>query len=111
MQALFVITMLVFPTIKVSEKTPKKRGESYGSQAAPLIAMSIDTYKTRFARKGIGWEIAREVAMKHIEWAEANEGMTDEVSEIYGIAEGSGQDVKDIAVINTRYEMLHFPKE
>lgn len=111
MQTLFVITMLVFPTIKISEKTPKKRGESYGSQAAPLISMSIDTYKSRFARSGIRWEIAQEVAMKHLEWAEANEGMKDEVSEIYAIAEASNQDVKDIAVINTRYEMLHFPKE
>lgn len=103
--------MLVFPTIEISEKTPKKRGESYGSQASPLISMSIDTYRSRFARAGIVWEIAQEVAMKHLEWAEANEGMSDEVAEIEGIAAGAGQDIRDIAVLNCRYEMLHFPKE
>ena len=103
--------MLVFPTIKISENTPFKRGESYGSQAALLISVAVETYKTRYARAGIDWEIARAVSMKHLDWAETNEGLIEEVEELRGIAAGSGMDVGEIAALNTRYELLHFPKE
>ena len=103
--------MLVFPTITISEKTPFKRGESYGSQASPLVSMCIDTYKTRFARAGLKWEIAQEVAMRYLKWAEENENMPDMVEEIKGIAAGAGRDIMDIAAINCAYELLHFPNE
>lgn len=103
--------MLVFPTITISENSPYKRGLSYGSQAAPLISMCINTYKAKTARARIKWEIAQEVAMRHLKWAEDNENLPEMVEEIRGIAEGSGNDIRDIAVLNCIYELLHFPKE
>ena len=103
--------MLVFPTITISENTPFKRGESYGRKASLLISMSIDTYKSKLARAGLSWEIAQEVAMRHLDWASENEGMPDMIEEIRGISEGAGKDIRDIAVLNCVYELLHFPKE
>ena len=103
--------MLVFPTITISEDSPFKRGESYGAQASPLIGMAINTYKAHTARAGIGWEIAQEVAMRHLTWVEENENLPEMVEEINGIATGSGNDIRDIAVLNCIYELLHFPNE
>ena len=103
--------MLVFPTIKISEDSPFKRGESYGSQASMLISMCVNTYKASLARAGIKWEIAQEVAMRYLKWAEEEENMPDMVEEIRGIAQGSGKDLMDIAVLNCAYELSHFPKE
>ncbi|MBO4235943.1 MAG: hypothetical protein J5928_05865 [Firmicutes bacterium] len=103
--------MLIFPTIKISEDTPFKRGESYGSQAAYYIGVCINTYKTALARADVKWEIAQGVAMRYLKWTEESENMPDMVDEIKGIASGSGMDLMDIAVINCAYELLHFPKE
>lgn len=103
--------MLVFPVIEISGSTPFKRGESYGRNASPLISMCINTYKSKVARAGISWEIAQEVSMRHLKWVEENENLPEMVEEIKGIAEGSGNDLRDIAVINCIYELLHFPKE
>ena len=103
--------MLVFPTITISEDSPFKRGRSYGEKAAPLISMCINTYKVKTARAGIGWEIAQEVAMRHLKWVDETENLPEAVEEIRGIAEGSGNDIRDIAVLNCIYELLHFPNE
>lgn len=103
--------MIIFPLIKISEDTPFKRGESYGNQASLLISLCIETYRTVMARAGIIWEDARLIAMEHVKWAEEKEGLAEQAEEIKGIAYGSGQDIRDIAIINSRYELLHFPQE
>lgn len=103
--------MLVFPVIKIKGKTPYERGESYGSQAAPLISLCIETYKSKLLRQGTDWATAQIVAMKYLAWAGEKEGMNAQVEEISGIAIGSGHPVEDIAVLNSRYELLHCPGE
>jgi isopenicillin-N N-acyltransferase-like protein len=81
-----------------------ERSVAYGVAAKEEITRTIDGYKKAFALRGISWDHATQIA----------QGFVDDVvvwrpelmTEIEGIASGSGHSVNDIFTINCRTEVL-----
>ena len=99
-----------FKLICVSARDWSARGEQYGEQAAPEIRMCVETYKEHLSRmKGLEWRDAREEAMRYLPIVTT--ALPGETGMLRGVARSSGVDFEDIMVLNTRYEILHYPKK
>lgn len=84
-------------------------GVLYGEQARKEIALCIGMYKEHLLKiKDMTWADARGEAMKYLPFTSAVFPWETEM--IRGIASGAGTDFEDIMVLNTRYEILHYPK-
>ncbi|HUF81856.1 MAG TPA: C45 family peptidase [Burkholderiales bacterium] len=83
--------------------TPSERGESYGKQAAPLVARAIAMYRREFARMGIEWDEALRLARLFMPSIEAYDAAL--ALEIEAIAMGAGESVEAIVVLNARTEL------
>ena len=102
--------MKEFKLIRVSAPDGFGRGEQYGEQAAREIRMCVETYKEHLSNmKGLDWPGAREEAERYLPLATA--ALPMETDMLRGVARGSGVDFEDIMVLNTRYEILHYPKK
>ena len=95
----------MFPIVQTSgEASAYDRGVAYGRAAAPQVAHSLATYARLFAFCGIAWHDARAMAMHYLPVIEALDDSL--VSELQGIAEGSGQPLDAILALNCRTEIL-----
>ncbi|HLU82290.1 MAG TPA: C45 family peptidase [Trueperaceae bacterium] len=85
--------------------SPRQLGISHGRQAADLIEASVRTYQDRFrAEAGLSWDRALELS-RSIGQA-IGDYDADLFTEMEGIAEGSGQELGAIVVINSRTEIM-----
>ncbi|PRB43745.1 acyl-coenzyme A--6-aminopenicillanic-acid-acyltransferase form [Arthrobacter sp. MYb23] len=85
---------------------PLERGRQYGSAAADLITKAIDFYTEAFQQQtGLTWDQLRGRAERWM--GLCTETAPDLVTEMRGIAEGSGRDVLDIMVLNLRGEIIY----
>ncbi len=95
----------MFPIVQVTGlPTAHARGVAYGRAARVQIAHSLATYAPLFAYCGIAWRDALAQAMRYLPVIEALDD--DLVSELEGIAEGSGQPLDAILALNCRTEIL-----
>jgi isopenicillin-N N-acyltransferase-like protein len=93
------------PVIEVSGRDARERGRSYGEQAKPQIAKSIEYYRRSFRRStGLDWEQVLEFVPAWDQLIESYlPGITEEVR---GIAEGSGYRLEEIQALNGRGELV-----
>ncbi len=93
----------MFPIIEVAG-SPFERGRTHGSLARERIDRSIATYARLFAYCGIDWPRAQRRAAGYRETIGAI--APDLMTEIEGIAAGSGRGVDEILALNARTEIL-----
>ena len=95
----------MFPCIDtLSAESAHERGQIYGQQAKGRIQHSVVTYARLFAACGIDWASACERAMRFepvIEQVDA-----DLMTELRGMAQGSGQSLGSLMALNCRTEIL-----
>ena len=97
-----------FKFVRVSAPDAFGRGKEYGEQAREEVGLCVETYKEHLSRlKGLDWQQAREEAGKYLPLVEA--ALPWETDMLRGVAVGSGADFEDVMVLNTRYEILHYP--
>lgn len=102
--------MSQFRMIKISAGIPEERGVQYGSQAAELIKICIETYQKRFLdTRNLSWSKVQKYAMDHVPYVK--EAMPELLKEVEGIAQGAGVSFEDIMALNCRYEILHYPHQ
>jgi isopenicillin-N N-acyltransferase-like protein len=98
----------MFPILHVTGD-PHARGVQYGTQAADQIRHSIASYARLFAyRHGRDWTAVQTVALAYVPLLEAH--TPDLLTEIRGIAEGSGRTLSEIVALNARTELLAGPR-
>lgn len=95
--------------IYIRSADPFERGRQHGSQVVERIHSICKNYMDSFAAKGYTWEEAKEMAMEY--YPLLKEQMPDLLMEAEGIATGAGIDLATVLVLNTRYELLKFPKK
>ena len=96
--------MTGFPRIRVSGD-PATRSRQYGRLAAEQIGAVRAGYARAFAAKGVAWTEAVAQARGYLPTIEQH--LPGLLTEIAGIAEGSGSSFEDILTINCRTEILH----
>lgn len=96
-----------FPHIVVSGD-PFERGRQHGVQAKDRLARSVEIYRRRAARLGLGWAQATAFARGFLPAIERH--LPEALAEMAGIADGSGADLDDILVVNSRYELLRLAR-
>ena len=92
-----------FRRIRVSGNT-RERSRQYGVAAAEEIHRTKAGYEQVFAQKGISWQQAVQLSKGFVDDVVA--WRPDLMTEIEGIAEGSGLTTDDIFTINCRTEIL-----
>lgn len=94
------------PVIHLSGSA-RDRGVAHGRQLKDRIEHNLNVYFERFEREvGVSRRDARAMAEK---WAEAIWRFNpDYFTEMEGVAVGSGFDLRDIAALNVRYEILYY---
>ncbi|WP_122089792.1 C45 family autoproteolytic acyltransferase/hydolase [Halalkalicoccus subterraneus] len=85
--------------------TPYERGVTHGTEFADEIATNVEIYLDIFEYKGTDEDTVYEQAEEFIPLIEEeNEEYSEEMR---GVAEGSGLSLKDITVLNARYEVMY----
>jgi isopenicillin-N N-acyltransferase-like protein len=98
-----------FKLVKISAPGAFGRGAQYGEQSAGEIARCVDMYKEHLTLlRGITWDDARDAAMRYLPFVQ--NALPFETETLRGISAGSGACFEDVMVLNTRYEILHYPK-
>lgn len=98
-----------FKLVRVAAPDGYRCGIAYGREAAAEVRLCVETYRGHLANtRGLTWTEARDEAMAHLPLVEA--ALPFETDMLKGVAEGSGVDFEDIMVLNTRYEILHYPR-
>lgn len=96
------------PTLRTIEITgnPTERGQQYGQQAADLIERARAHYGEVFEREaGMAWPEVREYVMQ---WQPLLDRLAPTlVEELRGIADGAGQDYRDLLALNVRGEFVY----
>jgi isopenicillin-N N-acyltransferase-like protein len=100
--------MTALPVIDVAGNAAQ-RGESYGRQAAGLIALAVEHYRRDFAAKGVDWAEAGVIARRFRAQIDAFDGELAE--ELSAIASGAGVPVEDILLLNARTEVLFWREQ
>jgi isopenicillin-N N-acyltransferase-like protein len=97
---------MALPVVRLTG-SPRDRGVTHGQQLKDRIAHNLDVYYTRFEREvGLSKKSARALAEK---WAEAIFRQNPTYfAEMEGVAVGSQFDLRDIAALNVRYEILYY---
>ena len=96
-----------FRHIKIKSWDPYERGIQYGRQASDLIEQALKGYKRHFNKTiGIKWEDIVKKSDLYIPYTERF--YPNELSEMRGIASGSGFSAEEIMALNCRYEILKF---
>ena len=95
--------------IFVSSPDPFERGLQHGKQASEEIKQVIAGYQQLFLKEmGYSWGEVVELAKGFTAYLTGK--MDDLLEEAKGIAQGAGVPFEEIMVLNTRYELLKFPK-
>lgn len=98
-----------FKLIRVPAAGAFEQGEAYGAQARHEIGLCLEMYREHFAMlRSLKWSDAAAEAQKYLPLTEA--ALPYETEMLRGTAAGAGVSFEDIMVLNTRYEMLHYPK-
>lgn len=85
---------------------PLERGRRYGYAAGDLISQSIGFYTEALAQQtGLSWNQLRGKAKQWMDLCSS--AAPDLMTEVEGVAQGSGQDVLDIMVLNVRGEIIY----
>jgi isopenicillin-N N-acyltransferase like protein len=92
----------MFPILDLSGNA-FERGYAYGVQARTRIAGSIRNYAALFAKCGIDWRQAQDLAS---DYRDIVIGCGEVYDEIDGIAAGSGCRIDEILALNCRTELL-----
>lgn len=101
--------MKEFKFVRLTAADSFGRGREYGAQAGDEIRLCVGTYKVHLSlQQGFDWKEARDEAMRYLPLVSA--ALPEETEMLRGISEGSKVDFEDIMVLNTRYEILHYPK-
>ena len=86
---------------------PFDKGFAHGSLCRAQVLCSLDTYRAKFARKGVrpfSWDDARAAARS---FAPALSGeFAPYAEEMRGIAAGAGVSFEDVLALNLRSEIL-----
>ena len=102
--------MKKFHYVDIKTELPFDQGVEYGRQAKALIKAGIEHYHRRFTQaSGMSMDAVYTYAMSYLPVVEAL--TPDEADEAKGIAQGAGVDIRDIMMLNCRYEITKFPKE
>jgi len=80
------------------------RGVQVGQATKKQIAHSISVYQQTFEVCDIPWHKAREMASRYHKLVESS--YPELISELKGIAQGSGYDIDDLFTLNCRTEIL-----
>jgi len=84
---------------------PRERGLAHGERFADEIEANVETYVERFAREGVDGATVRERAEEFVPVIEeANPAYAEEMR---AVAEGSGVPLRDVAMLNVRYEVIY----
>ena len=86
--------------------TPDERGKQYGEQASDLIAEAVEYYQEAFFKQvGMTWEgVCDYVA----QWYPLIDSVCPELlTELRGIAAGSGRGINEILALNVRGEFIY----
>lgn len=98
-----------FKLIRVPAAGAFEQGEAYGAQAGHEIRLCIEMYREHFAMlRTLKWSDVSAEARKYLPLTEA--ALPYETLMLRGVAAGAGVSFEDIMVLNTRYEILHYPK-
>ena len=101
--------MKEYKFVRVGAHDSYGRGVEYGRQARDEVHKCIATYREHMENhKGIDWETAKVEAMAHLPLVEA--ALPPETAMLRGVSEGAGVSFEDIMILNTRYEILHYPR-
>jgi isopenicillin-N N-acyltransferase-like protein len=93
-----------FPVITL-RGGPYERGVQHGNQAGEQVGIAVDTYLRAFRRDaGLDRDAVRRAAGQFIPGIERFD--RDLLTELRGVADGSGQTLEDIVAINARNELL-----
>lgn len=98
---------MAFPLIDIAGP-PAERGRQYGEKAKLYIEKAISVYKAAYARRGVDWAQAIEIAHAIMPRIQKTEGRL--FGEVEGIAQGSGRSVGEILALNARTEILYYNK-
>ena len=80
------------------------RGVAHGEELRGDIRHNVDVYLSRFHKLGFD---ADSVLMEAGKWIEHLDRLdADFTTEMRGVAEGSGSDLREITMLNVRYEMI-----
>jgi isopenicillin-N N-acyltransferase like protein len=97
---------MTLPVVRLSGSA-RDRGVTHGRELKDRVDHNLAVYYERFEREvGVSKRDARALAEK---WAEAIWRFNpDYFTEMEGVAVGSGHDLRDITVLNVRYEILYY---
>ncbi|SMO82849.1 C45 family autoproteolytic acyltransferase/hydolase [Halorubrum cibi] len=85
--------------------TPRERGIEHGEHFADEVAANVETYRERFSHEGVDVDALREQAAEYVEYIDRES--PDYAAEMRGVAEGSGVDLADVAMLNVRWEVIY----
>lgn len=97
--------MQALPLIRLSGG-PTDRGIQHGRMASGQIAMALDQYREEFARRGVSWKEAQELATEFL--THMRDYDAELVVELEGIAQGARQSLAAITIINARTELMYW---
>lgn len=97
------MTFTPFPQIRVSGE-PADRGLQYGVQAHAQIHAGREGYERNFHRSGIRWAKAVGYARRYAD--SIADAFPQLISELEGIAAGSGLEFDDVLAMNCRTEIM-----
>lgn len=104
-EALELIAAQQLPLIRIASDDPVERGRQYGSQAASLIAQTLEFYADYFQHfTGLPWSSVRKLAARFKDPVVAYD--REIFDEMIGIAEGASLPAEDVLAINARTEIL-----
>lgn len=96
------------PSIRTIELTgdARERGMQYGAAAADLIELALAYYEEAFAQQaGLDWESVRQQAAGWL--PQCKKAAPEIMTELEGIASGSGRDLLDLMALNVRGEIIY----
>lgn len=98
-----------FKLIRVPAAGAFEQGEAYGAQARHEIKLCVEMYREHFAMlRTLKWSDVTAEAQKYLPLTEA--ALPYETEMLRGTAAGAGVSFEDIMALNTRYEILHYPR-
>ena len=101
--------MARYKEVFVKSSDPFERGVQHGSHVKDEILAVIEGYKELFSKgQGYTWGELKDIAGKYVQFLSGD--MDDLLQEAKGIAEGAGVEFAEVMILNTRYELLKFPK-
>lgn len=85
--------------------SPYERGRAHGERFADAVASNVEIYRQRFAHEGLDLDRVEKQAETYVETiADSNAAY---VEEMRGIADGSDVPLRDVSMLNVRWELMY----